>query len=142
MSFAPALPTLVHASAAPGSLYVCRSSLHLPPLPSQLSSNAMNHSPPLTVRLQGLPVEAALTSFFHSLVESLAQLPPTAASSESALREGATGGWLVGGLGCLLAKGCIVPLPVALAAVAALLPWRVALGYADMLGQTTPTSDT
>ena len=108
------VPTLVHASAASGSLYVCRSPLHLPPLPSQLSSNAMHHNPLLTVRLQGLPVEAALTSFFHSLVESLAQLPTTAASSESALSEGAMGGSLEGGVVCLLARGCIVPLPLEL----------------------------
>ena len=104
----------MHDSAAPGSLYVCRSPLHLPPLLSQHPNKAMNYNAPLTVRSQGEPVEAALTSFFHSLVESLAQLPTTAASSESALSEGATGGWLVGGVGCLLAPGWIVPLPVKL----------------------------
>ena len=93
---------------------MCRLPLHLPPLPSELSSSAMHHNPPFTMWLQGVPVEAALTSFFHSLVESLAQLPTTAASSESALSEGATGGSLEGGVVCLLVRGCIVPLPVEL----------------------------
>ena len=53
---------------------------------------------------EGVAMEAALTTFFQSLVQCLAQLP---ASSEIIRSLGSTGAWLRG-RGSSLARGCML----------------------------------